>query len=196
MSFGIKLALLVSCFVVGGMFFIQDKATKENSMIMVNKANVILKASKGVWLINDRPFTGTVFELSKEGDTLSLSGYEDGLEHGQWKTFYNNHQLQTIRYYDHGKKTSELKSWYENGQLQVVATFKNDEYDGVLKEWDDQGNLLKELTYRMGHENGPQHAWHPNGKVRSNYTVIEGRRYGLLGTKNCTNVSDNANPDI
>ena len=29
-----------------------------------------------------------------------------------------------------------------------------------------------------------------NGKVRSNYLVINGKRYGLLGTKNCVNVKD------
>jgi hypothetical protein len=32
--------------------------------------------------------------------------------------------------------------------------------------------------------------WYDNGKVKSNYRIIEGRRFGLLGTKNCINVSD------
>lgn len=183
--------LIASCAVVGGIVITLNKQPTDYPGVLANRAHVVLSTSKGVWLADNKPFTGTLFELSDQGDTLSVSSYYRGREHGQWKTFYNNRQLQTVRYYDHGKKTGCLQRWHDNGQLAVTANFIDDEYDGVLKEWDSQGNLLKALTYARGHESGAQRAWYPNGKIRSNYVVIEGRRYGLLGTKHCINVSDN-----
>ena len=46
------------------------------------------------------------------------------------------------------------------------------------------------MNYVKGHEEGSQKMYYDNGKIRSNYTIIAGRRYGLLGTKNCVNVAD------
>jgi antitoxin component YwqK of YwqJK toxin-antitoxin module len=46
------------------------------------------------------------------------------------------------------------------------------------------------LNYQKGHEEGEQKWWYDNGKIKANYIIKDGRRYGLLGTKNCINVSD------
>jgi antitoxin component YwqK of YwqJK toxin-antitoxin module len=46
------------------------------------------------------------------------------------------------------------------------------------------------MNYVMGHESGAQQQFYTDGKIKANYTIIDGRRYGLLGTKNCVNVSD------
>ena len=46
------------------------------------------------------------------------------------------------------------------------------------------------MNYYNGKEQGSQKVWYNNGKIKSNYVVKDGRRYGLLGTKNCTNVKD------
>lgn len=175
---------------MSGMFFAAHH--KEGTVILpvYNDRDVQLKSSKGVWLNNGSPFTGTLLSQTPAGDTLSISSFVNGREHGEWKTFYSRSKPRAIRYYSHGKKTGELMAWHENGQLSVKASFVDGEYDGLLQEWDAEGHLLKESTYDKGYEAGRQRAWYPNGKVRSNYTVIEGKRYGLLGTKNCINVSD------
>jgi antitoxin component YwqK of YwqJK toxin-antitoxin module len=44
--------------------------------------------------------------------------------------------------------------------------------------------------FKDGQEEGSQKLWYDNGKIRANYVIIKGKRYGLLGTKNCKNVSD------
>lgn len=49
---------------------------------------------------------------------------------------------------------------------------------------------MKEMNYKKGFEEGSQKMFYDNGKVKVNYIMINGRRYGLLGTKNCVNVSD------
>lgn len=183
-----KLLLIGWVMLLGGFLFMAR--TRESELPVYDAANVSLRSVKGVWMRDRKPFTGTVISYTTSRDTLSVSCYHDGLEDGEWKTFYDSGKLRSLRFYDRGKKTGTVTSWHDNGKLQVTATFVNDEYEGELREWDSAGQLLKLLTYSQGHEAGRQRAWYPDGKVRSNYTVIDGRRYGLLGTKHCINVSD------
>jgi antitoxin component YwqK of YwqJK toxin-antitoxin module len=155
-----------------------------------NKALVSVKTAKGVCYVNGSPFSGTLIETSAKGDTLVVENFVEGRENGEWKKFYSRGVRKEVRHYRRGKKNADYLAWWENGQPQLLYHFKDGEYEGILKEWDENGQLVKESTYVAGYEEGPQKAWYPNGKVRSNYVVLNGRRYGLLGTKNCINVSD------
>lgn len=94
------------------------------------------------------------------------------------------------RFYANGIKVGVLKTWWENGQLQALYRFKNGEYDGVCFEWNKMGIMTRKMHYTLGYESGEQRQWYDDGSVRSNYIVRDGRRYGLLGTKNCMNVKD------
>ena len=73
---------------------------------------------------------------------------------------------------------------------QFEYRFKNDEYHGENKAWSEKGILIQHLIFENGFEKGLQRLWWNDGTVRSNYIVRNNRRYGLLGTKNCINVSD------
>ena len=68
--------------------------------------------------------------------------------------------------------------------------FKDGEYDGTNRIWTKDGHLIEEFNYKMGQEFGSQKVWYLDGKIKSNYIIKNNRRYGLLGTKNCTNVSE------
>ena len=68
--------------------------------------------------------------------------------------------------------------------------FKNGEYNGTNSLWAKDGQLIEEFNYKMGREFGSQKVWYLDGKIKSNYIIKNNRRYGLLGTKNCTNVSE------
>lgn len=136
-------------------------------------------------------FTGTVYALYEgTNDTAFVNGYLQGKEHGRWKTFYPGHLQKTIRQYNNGQKVGTMLAWWPNGKVQLDYAFDKGEYEGLCREWDTSGTLIKEMHYRAGHEEGAQKMFYNNGKVRSNYVVINGRRYGLLGTKNCINVTD------
>jgi antitoxin component YwqK of YwqJK toxin-antitoxin module len=65
-----------------------------------------------------------------------------------------------------------------------------DACEGELKEWTESGQLFHLAHYKNGQEDGVQKMWHANGKIRSNFVLIQGRRYGLLGTKNCRNFNE------
>lgn len=87
-------------------------------------------------------------------------------------------------------KYDKLTAWWENGNKQLHYFFEADEYTGTCREWNENGLLVKQIHYLSGHEERAQQWWYDNGKIKANYIIKDGRRFGLLGTKNCINVSD------
>ena len=163
---------------------------RENYKLQNFNANSLyLKNVNGVVFHEGKPFSGRVYKLGIT-DTISITCFYRGKEHGAWKTFYDSGLLRELRYFNKGVKVDTLKRWWSNGQLQFACTFKNGEYNGALQEWNENGQLTKSMSYRNGYEEGSQKMYYDNGRIRSNYVVQHGKRIGLLGTKNCVNVSD------
>ena len=123
-------------------------------------------------------------------DTLAVTSFYNGLEHGEFRRFHENGVLMEQRYYAMGVKTGPLKRYWSNGKIQAVYFFANGEYQGTCREWNPEGKLVREMNYERGYESGSQKQWYDDGSIRSNYIIRDDRRYGLLGTKNCINVSD------
>lgn len=145
----------------------------------------------GIIFHAQRPYTGYIFSLfPNQKDTAEIKGFLNGREHGVWKKFYPNRALQEMRVYCNGKKVEKYNAYWENGAKKLAYNFKNDEYEGLCQEWNRDGILIKSMHYHKGYEQGEQKMFFDDGKIRSNYIIANGRRYGLLGTKNCSNVSD------
>lgn len=150
-----------------------------------------LKNNNGTIFYNKKLFTGVVFSLYPQtSDTAYINYYADGRENGTWKKFYPGHVLKEQREFEKGRKTGSMFAYWPDGKKQLHYVFKNDEYEGTCREWNTNGMLVKEMNYKAGHEEGMQTVYYDNGKVKSNYVIKDGRRYGLLGSKNCVNVSD------
>jgi antitoxin component YwqK of YwqJK toxin-antitoxin module len=166
-------------------------ATEKKELRFCDLNQVQVKHSGGLIYVNDSLFTGVLFSLfTNSKDTAEIYSAVNGREHGTAKQFYPDGKPKEIRHFTNGKKVNEYVGWWPNGKKKLKFNFSNDEYEGTCYEWDEQGQLTHEANYHEGHEEGAQRAWYSNGKIKSNYTMIGGRRYGLLGTKNCKNVSD------
>ncbi|WP_170061070.1 toxin-antitoxin system YwqK family antitoxin [Spirosoma aerolatum] len=145
----------------------------------------------GLAVENNHPFTGMVYTLAEnKKDTVEIVGFRDGKEQGEWKRFYENGKLAEKRFFNKGQKVGDLTAWWPDGSLRMAYHFANGEYNGVCREWGSTGLLLKEMTYKDGYEEGSQKQFYDNGKIKANYVMIAGKRYGLLGTKNCVNATD------
>ncbi len=141
--------------------------------------------------VNGKKYSGFVYLLnSNNQDTLLLEGYFEGKQEGVQKKWYLNKQIFEIRFYKEGWKHGPQVSFFENGQKRFEFVAVKDAYEGELKEWNRNGQLIHFGTYVQGQEEGKQQLWYDNGKIRANYVIKNGKRYGLLGTKNCKNVSD------
>lgn len=156
-----------------------------------NKDSAALSWTAGLLTENGIPFTGRLYQLHPgTHDTASLAQYTDGREDGLWQSWYPDGSLHSRRQFSRGAKTGVYEAWWPGGRLQLQYYFQDDEYEGRCREWNSAGLLVKEMHYHRGHEEGSQKWWYDNGKIKANYVITGGRRYGLLGTKNCINVSD------
>jgi antitoxin component YwqK of YwqJK toxin-antitoxin module len=136
-------------------------------------------------------FSGFLYQLQANGkDTAMIEGYCQGLKTGVARKWYPNQMVMEERSYWEGKKHGKQLLFWENGKKKIEFMAKADVYEGEVKEWNEQGRLVHLANYLNGQEEGPQKLWYENGKVKANYLIINSRRYGLLGTKNCKNVSD------
>jgi antitoxin component YwqK of YwqJK toxin-antitoxin module len=165
---------------------------KEQPVIdFISKADSTLSVKNDTLFIKGIKYSGFVYELdSTTKDSISVNSYKYGLLHGRSKKWYSNKQLMEIRFYSDGKKNGRQASFWQNGNKRFEFFAKDDRYEGELKEWNVEGKLIHLANFKNGQEEGAQKLWYDNGKIRANYVVIQGKRYGLLGTKNCRNVSD------
>jgi antitoxin component YwqK of YwqJK toxin-antitoxin module len=180
-KFLILMILFSSCF----------NREQKTDLTMFNSETVKLHLDNGIVMQNDKPFTGYVYTLAaNKKDTVEITGFNNGREHGLWKKFYPNGRIMETRYFNNGKKAGTYYAWWPNGVMKLAYHFANGEYNGVCREWTEQKMLVKEMHYKDGYEEGGQKAFYNDGKIKANYVIIKGRRYGLLGTKNCVNVTD------
>lgn len=161
------------------------------------KNQFVLKDSNGITTVcdivyyNKQPYNGILLELDPvTGDTLSSQQFSNGQMHGISRKWYANHQLMEFREYKNGRKNGKQIAFWPNGNKRFEFTAKMDACEGEMKEWSINGHLFHLAHYVNGQEEGSQKMWYENGKIRANYVIINGKRYGLLGTKNCRNVSD------
>ena len=185
-----KTILFILCIAILGCTRPIEKSVTFSGLLL-NSADKRITNENGSIFFNKQPFNGILYTLyPTTADTATISSYLNGKEDGEWKKFYRGGRLNEQREFKSGKKTGKLLSWWPNGNKQFHYLFMNDEYEGTCREWNEEGKLTKEMNYSKGHEEGLQRWWYDNGKIKANYIIKEGRRYGLLGTKNCINVSD------
>ncbi|MBW1298985.1 toxin-antitoxin system YwqK family antitoxin [Aquimarina litoralis] len=151
--------------------------------------NKNLKFAGSLLYYNDQPFSGI---LSSKVDTVVVNtiSYLQGVKHGKEEKLHANGKIALIRFHQNGKETGTHKAWWSNGQLKFIKNFNNEGLPiGMQQEWHSNGKQAKELNYKEGKEFGSQKMWDYNGKIIANYQVINGERFGLIGSVNCK--SDN-----
>ena len=169
---------------------LQPKAFSSPAVFQPKAASVISLNNNQV-LIDGKRYNGFLYQLyQNQKDTFSVEGYRNGLLNGICKKYYYSGQLMEWRQYTNGAKNGQQISYWENGHKRFEFIAVMDAYEGELKEWSEDGRLFHLGHFKNGHEEGVQKLWYDNGKIRANYVIKNGRRYGLLGTKNCKNSSD------
>ncbi|WP_255080138.1 toxin-antitoxin system YwqK family antitoxin [Lacihabitans sp. CCS-44] len=168
-----------------------DTKTRKIPKVYVSIKSKDLSFKSDTAFLNNKPYAGFIYELdATTNDLIASGGYLNGLLSGVKKKWYKGYALMEERYYLNGAKNGKQIAYWENGNKKFEFVAKNDTYEGELKEWNISGNLIHLATFVNGQEEGTQKMWYDNGKIRANYVMRKGKRYGLLGTKNCVNVSD------
>ncbi len=156
----------------------------------VTHKNLIL--DNGILKYEGTPFDGRLVEFYRDSILKYEVFYKRGKKHGLERRIYENGALQSKRYYKLGFKTGQHKGWWEDSTLKFLYHF-NDKgaFDGNVKEWYRTGLLFRDFNYVAGKEEGRQRLWKSDGAIKSNYEVVNGERYGLIGLKKCYAVTVN-----
>ena len=166
-----------------------EKRDLSNLYILSSSKEIVIH-NEIVYFKNQR-FNGCLYQLMpNKKDTLQIQFFKNGIYDGIFKKWYSNKQLMEYRVYKNGKKNGIQVTFWKNGYKRFEYNAKNDTYDGEMSQWTNRGQLYHLAHYSNGQEEGSQKMWYENGKLRANYVIINGKRYGLLGTKKCKNVSD------
>lgn len=190
-SFNIIILLLLICscsqFKSKEVYFFNQAIPKT----YVLQSSIKIKTNSDTVFVNNKKYSGYIIQLQLNNkDTITCKGYFNGLESGISKKWYANKKIMEERKFYNGKKNGKQIDFWENGNKKFEFNAINDAYEGEMKEWSIDGKLIHIGNYKNGQEEGTQKLWFDNGKIRANYVIKNGKRYGLLGTKNCSNVSD------
>lgn len=145
-----------------------------------------LSFANGLRLFNNQPFTGAVVEYDDRHKLRAKEAFQYGKQEGVSQQWYANGQLAESRFYADNRKTGRHQGWWPNGARRFDYTFDNGIPVGHHQRWFENGQPFCSFHYDAeGHEEGTQTMWYENGKIKANFTVRNGRRFGLLGAKGC-----------
>ena len=81
-------------------------------------------------------------------DTLtSIRQYKEGYDHGKWKFYYKNGQIETSGEFDMGKRIGKWKYYYENGNLMQISQYNNGDRVGHWFKLDISGDTIWSEKY-------------------------------------------------
>ena len=105
-----------------------------------------------VWcqkIVNGKPVKDGLFIVYGEGtDKLIQGSYHDGVQDGEWTTWYANGQRSAVDHFRDGLQDGLHTSWYFNGVKSIEGDYRMGKREGVWTRWDPTGYTSKQETYR------------------------------------------------
>lgn len=145
---------------------------------------------KGAFLLyKNKRFSGYITDSYNSIKILEIS-YLNGRKEGNENIWYKNGRKSEERFYKNGRKEGKHSLFWENKNIKMIAFFKKGKHEGEMIQWHENGNKFKKFYYENGNEVSNQKIWDSNGNIKANYDVINNRRYGLTGQKNCVSSNE------
>lgn len=155
--------------------------------IFTEKKDTSLHNINGTWMQHRKAYNGYVVEKENNSIMTTLPIIA-GKEHGKAESWYKNGRKKYERNFIKGNREGQYQGWYENGRLAYHYFFHNDKYEGEQKSYFESGHRWQSLHYINGYEEGKQKTWNDSGRVINNFTVKNGKLYGVIGRYDCMSV--------
>ena len=139
-----------------------------------------LNERDGVFYTKDtnKPYSGPVFSLDKNGNNKRESILEDGkmiiYKDIEW---HSNRQKKSEETFKDGKQDGLVTTWHENGRKKSEGTMKDGKQDGLWIHWYENGQKSRERTYKDGVPDGLW-IYYSNGSVDEEGTYKDGKKDG------------------
>ena len=117
----------------------------------------------------DKPYSGPVFSLHKDGRKHWEGTLKDGKRDGKWWKEYENGKKDVQIIYKDGKRHGLYNQWYENGQKWSEKKYKDGVPDGIHTWWYSNGQMREEGTFKDGEKDGKWTEW--SGGEADGYVV-------------------------
>lgn len=153
----------------------------------IEQGDPTLHDRNGVLLHGDTLFSGTLIERA-DLQLFRKTPYQHGKRHGQALAWYPSGRLAYQKRFRKGDREGTHTGFWPSGQPQFVYRYEHDLFEGEQVSYYKTGQRAELRHYRHGYEEGQQSAWDGEGRLISNYTVKEGKRYGIVGRFDCVSV--------
>ena len=90
------------------------------------------------------------YEYYGNGELMSSKRYNNGVNDGQFTTWYEGGQKRSEGHWEDGKKVGKWSSWHSNGQVESEGFYINDRKDGLWVSYDEAGTKVSEEVYAAG----------------------------------------------
>jgi len=134
------------------MIDLDDKETLDKIIAeAINGKKLRSRSEKGEnlkYLLDDqKPYTGWVKQIHKNGQIIMLGQFKDGKPDGYFISWYENGQTESLLQAKNGKRDGLMAMWYENGQKKSEGNFKDGKPEGLWMEWEENGQKMFEGSY-------------------------------------------------
>lgn len=182
----IKLLAFFICLL--SLFSCKDKTNAPSILVEAHSKNIT--NNNGTWFFKNQKFNGFLVE-KKKNQLISKLPIIDGKENGKAYSWYENGQLKCLKHFLNGNREGKHLGWYQDGKLAYITLFKDDKFDGAQISYYKNGIMSQLLHYSQGYEEGKQKFWNEKGRLINNFTVKNGKLYGVVGRFDCMSVKTN-----
>jgi len=105
--------------------------------------------------------------------------YLNGQPQGEWRWFYRDGTLQTVRHYANGGQlTGALEEYFANGRLKSRQQYAADQADGYYEAHYLDGPLRQTGFYQRGQQQGQWKEYYVDGRVSEEFFYRDGNAEG------------------
>jgi len=116
-----KKAIRIDSAAINDSIVINDQLAINNASpnVVVNNKDPFLQMHQDTVFFKDKKFSGTIFNLYANGDTLMKVNYFNGLEQGEFKKWYPNKKMAESRFFQAGKKWESILVFGKTASLNL-----------------------------------------------------------------------------
>jgi antitoxin component YwqK of YwqJK toxin-antitoxin module len=89
-------------------------------------------------------------EFNKHGTLVAEGKFENGLQQGVWREYYDSGELAIMQCYHNGQPHGRFTSYHLNGSIWSEGTHVFGRCEGTFRVYDEEGNLIREMLYKEG----------------------------------------------
>ena len=112
------------------------------------------------------------------GGSWSEIRFDDGQPDGEWKTWFESGQLESLQTFDGGVRDGPVQCWYEDGRPRLDGSYLQGQQDGAWTSWYPNGAIERQREFLAGQPHGRWFWYYESGQLRRSANYVLGRLQG------------------